>query len=481
MRAGVTAATTEIRAMAGVERVLGAYGTPAPGLRAGEAGRRPWSWWSSPAFDHALEERMGAVRARLEAIDAPTVLVGKEDTVDEERGEQAEKDLARAEMIALAGLAVFDSDGLRSLAIGGIRRRAGAVAPLSLSSPPCWPCSAGGSARPGRPAPPPTTAPSPALTSCSAVPSPWSPPRACCSPPVVPFTGARFENPDARSLPRSSEARQLDDIRRSRFPAVGAEPIEVVARVAPDDARLDPTSSRCWSSPGSTSVSVSPVAPGVDAVVVEVAPAGTEQGETAQAVVHRLRGSRRRFPTFVTGEAAELVDFKVSIVDHLPLAVGLVVLATLVFIFLMTGSVVVAAKAVVMNVLSLAIFTGFAAGELLLVKQLGVGLAVAVIVDATLVPILLVPATMTLMGRWDWWAPAPMRRLHERFGLREAPVETPRGPSRSPPAERTGTVPGPAARDEVQSRRPHLSRTGTRPSPTFDSPDFVRRLERTAR
>ena len=74
------------------------------------------------------------------------------------------------------------------------------------------------------------------------------------------------------------------------------------------------------------------------------------------------------------------------------------------------------------------VFTGFAAGERLLVKQLGVGRAVAVVVDATVVRMLLVPATMTLMGRSNWWAPAPMRRLHERFGLREAPVETPPRP-----------------------------------------------------
>jgi hypothetical protein len=67
------------------------------------------------------------------------------------------------------------------------------------------------------------------------------------------------------------------------------------------------------------------------------------------------------------------------------------------------------------------VFAGFAAGELVLVKQLGVGMAVAVLVDATIVRTLLVPATMTLMGAPNWWAPRPLRRLHERFGLSEAP------------------------------------------------------------
>ena len=63
------------------------------------------------------------------------------------------------------------------------------------------------------------------------------------------------------------------------------------------------------------------------------------------------------------------------------------------------------------------VFSGFVAGELLVIKQTGVALAVAVAIDATLVRCLLVPATMTLLGEWNWWAPAPLRRLHDRLGL----------------------------------------------------------------
>jgi len=69
------------------------------------------------------------------------------------------------------------------------------------------------------------------------------------------------------------------------------------------------------------------------------------------------------------------------------------------------------------------VFAGFAAGEVLAVKQLGVGLAIAVIVDATLVRTLLVPATMKLLGERNWWAPAPLRRFHHRYGLHEAPSQ----------------------------------------------------------
>jgi hypothetical protein len=58
-------------------------------------------------------------------------------------------------------------------------------------------------------------------------------------------------------------------------------------------------------------------------------------------------------------------------------------------------------------------------GEVLAIKQLGVGLAIAVLVDATIVRTLLVPATMKLLGERNWWAPAPLRRFHQRFGLHE--------------------------------------------------------------
>lgn len=66
-----------------------------------------------------------------------------------------------------------------------------------------------------------------------------------------------------------------------------------------------------------------------------------------------------------------------------------------------------------------AVFITFASSGLTLLKLLGVGLALAVIVDATLVRGLLVPAFMRLAGRANWWAPPLLRRLHDRFGLSE--------------------------------------------------------------
>ena len=91
---------------------------------------------------------------------------------------------------------------------------------------------------------------------------------------------------------------------------------------------------------------------------------------------------------------------------------------------------------------------------MLAVKQLGVGLAIAVIVDATLVRTLLVPATMKLLGERNWWAPAPLRRFHDRYGLHEAPS------ARAPPTPviRVGRGAG------LASERRH--RLGTSPHPS---------------
>ncbi len=81
-----------------------------------------------------------------------------------------------------------------------------------------------------------------------------------------------------------------------------------------------------------------------------------------------------------------------------------------------SGRIITSAAALIVVV-----FAGFALGEVLAVKQLGVGLAIAVVVDATLVRTLLVPAVMSLLGDWNWWAPAPLRTFHARYGLHEAP------------------------------------------------------------
>jgi RND superfamily putative drug exporter len=63
------------------------------------------------------------------------------------------------------------------------------------------------------------------------------------------------------------------------------------------------------------------------------------------------------------------------------------------------------------------VFLGFAAGDLVIIKEIGIGLAVAVTLDATLVRMLLVPATMSVLGKWNWWAPKPLAWLHQKLRL----------------------------------------------------------------
>jgi uncharacterized membrane protein YdfJ with MMPL/SSD domain len=62
----------------------------------------------------------------------------------------------------------------------------------------------------------------------------------------------------------------------------------------------------------------------------------------------------------------------------------------------------------------------FVTSEMVFIKELGLGTALAVLIDASIVRALLVPSLMELLGRWNWWAPRPLRRLHARIGLSEA-------------------------------------------------------------
>jgi RND superfamily putative drug exporter len=72
------------------------------------------------------------------------------------------------------------------------------------------------------------------------------------------------------------------------------------------------------------------------------------------------------------------------------------------------------------------VFAAFALAESITIKSIGVGMAIAVLIDATIVRVLLVPATMRLMGRWNWWAPGPLGRFADRLGFSH--VESDDGP-----------------------------------------------------
>lgn len=79
-----------------------------------------------------------------------------------------------------------------------------------------------------------------------------------------------------------------------------------------------------------------------------------------------------------------------------------------------TGRIVTAAA------LLFAIAVGaFVTSEIIFIKQVGLGTALVVLLDATIIRALLVPSLMEMLGGWNWWAPGPLRRLHERIGLGE--------------------------------------------------------------
>ena len=77
-----------------------------------------------------------------------------------------------------------------------------------------------------------------------------------------------------------------------------------------------------------------------------------------------------------------------------------------------SGRIITSAAAIIV-----AVFIGFTFGDMVAIKQIGVALAITVVTDATLVRLLLVPATMTILGKWNWWAPKPLRWLYSKLGV----------------------------------------------------------------
>jgi trehalose monomycolate/heme transporter len=79
-----------------------------------------------------------------------------------------------------------------------------------------------------------------------------------------------------------------------------------------------------------------------------------------------------------------------------------------------TGGIITAAA-----LLLIVVVAGFATGQITFAKMIGIGMITAIVVDATLVRMLLVPALMKVFGRASWWLPGHMRAIHDRLGIRE--------------------------------------------------------------
>ena len=99
-----------------------------------------------------------------------------------------------------------------------------------------------------------------------------------------------------------------------------------------------------------------------------------------------------------------------------------------------TGRVVTAA-AVVMSIS----FAALIAAEVSFMRMFGLGLTLAILTDATLVRMVLMPAFMRIMGEWNWWSPRWLTRLHDRFGIDDGHGAREEAPASQPP-QRTGAT-----------------------------------------
>jgi uncharacterized membrane protein YdfJ with MMPL/SSD domain len=319
----------------------------------------------------------------------------------------------------------------------------------------------------------------------------------------IPFLGIKFTAVDASVLPQDTSARQVHEALQSDFPANRDNAIYVSA----PRHQAGALAAQLRRQPGVEEVST-PRPAGDRLATVEVISNTDVFSAGRQDLVREIRGLPATVDAKLGGPTAEFVDLKASLADHLPVAIAIIAVATFVVLFLMTGSVVLPIKALVMNALTLSAafgilvlvfqdgrleglldYTGqgaleatqpvflaavvfglstdynvfllsrikeardagapngeavagglertgrivtaaallfciaigaFATSQIVFIKELGVGTAVAVLIDATIVRALLVPSLMELLGRWNWWAPRPLRRLYEHLRLQPA-------------------------------------------------------------
>jgi uncharacterized membrane protein YdfJ with MMPL/SSD domain len=324
----------------------------------------------------------------------------------------------------------------------------------------------------------------------------------------VPFLGIKFAGVDAGVLPREADAREAQGALATDFRQNRTSPIYVVAEEPSSaDSRIAAFADDLRRLPHVLAVTA-PQRLGRDTSRIDVYSTQRALADATQSLVRDIRGRATSLNVQVGGEAAAFEDQQASFRSHLPYALLFVCLTTAVVLFLMTGSLVLPIKTLILNVLSLSATLGFlvlvfqdgrfegllgytsqhalnasqpilvgaiafalstdyavflltrikeardrgegdreavavgiertgrivtaaalmlavaigafVTSKIILIKQLGLGVAFAVLLDATLVRALLVPSLMRLLGPWNWWAPRPLRRFYDRFGITEA-------------------------------------------------------------
>jgi RND superfamily putative drug exporter len=322
----------------------------------------------------------------------------------------------------------------------------------------------------------------------------------------IPFTGVKFIPMDASVLHTNASARQVDDALRREFPPNATSPLEVVVGAPAQSPQVRALAVRVKRLPDVSAVApAEPAGPRMS--VLQVVPRQPAITDPTQQLVHDVRAMHQPFYVGVAGKTASFIDLESSLAAHLPIVLAVVVGATVTILFLMTGSVVLPIKAVLMNALNISAVFGvlvlifqdgnlqallgytshgaldatqpillfaiafglatdygvfllsrikeaydagapnseavaiglertgrivtaaallfavaigaLATSEIVFIKELGLGAALSVLLDASVVRALLVPSLMQLLGSLNWWAPIPLHRLHERCGVRE--------------------------------------------------------------
>jgi RND superfamily putative drug exporter len=324
---------------------------------------------------------------------------------------------------------------------------------------------------------------------------------------ALPLRDLTIQGVDARSLPADASARRDTEALEQRLPHLAGAPITIVAQVAPTDPRLPGYLDRIRGIGHVTATTVRPE-PSSALTTIDVAVDGPAGGRDAIGVVDTIRDSRPDFDIAVTGLTARFNDFIGGLTARAPYALLLIALATYLVLLLSTGSYLIAAKAVLMNLASLAasigalvwifqqgnlatplqytptgglslviivltavfafglstdyevfllasimaarrrgldtntavatgvqqtgriitvaallivvVFIGFSVGDVLIIKQLGLGLAIAVVIDASIVRLALTPSLITLLGRRIWAGPAWAHRISRSVWRHEA-------------------------------------------------------------
>src|SRR6478672_2199435 len=173
----------------------------------------------------------------------------------------------------------------------------------------------------------------------------------------IPFTGIKFISVTASVLPHGASARQVSDTLAREFPPNRTSPVEVVVGARPDSPQVKTLSARI-----KRLADVSAVAPaqpaGPNNSLLAVAPVKRPLSQQTKQLVRDIRAFHTPVYVGVAGQTAAFLDLEHSLGAHLPAVLAVIVAATLIVLFLFTGSVVLPFKAVLMNVLSLSAVLG---------------------------------------------------------------------------------------------------------------------------